>query len=104
MKNDNAPSVANAHEKGQMQGVAAVALCSAARHDALTELQLRVEHLMEIVEGVRNERWAADGRRLKDTPEWCALYVARCALQRLAEEEWKALPQAEKNARVQRNF
>ena len=32
--------------------------------------------LMEIVEGVRGERWAANGRRLVDTPEWCALYVA----------------------------
>ena len=35
-----------------------------------------VEQLIEIVEGVRNERWAANGVRLKDTPEWCALYVA----------------------------
>jgi len=32
--------------------------------------------LMEIVEGVRGERWSANGRRLVDTPEWCALYVA----------------------------
>lgn len=82
-----------------------LAPCSAARHDALTELQLRVERLMEIVEGVRYQRWVGDlGGRLKDTPEWCALYVARCALTRLAEEEWKALPEAEKYARVQRNF
>jgi hypothetical protein len=97
-------SVEPSYEKQGQRRAFAVAPGSAARHDALTELQLRVEHLMEIVEGVRNERWAADGRRLKDTPEWCALYVARCALQRLAEEEWKALPQAEKYARVQRNF
>ena len=25
---------------------------------------------------VRNERWSANGVRLKDTPEWCTLYVA----------------------------
>lgn len=32
--------------------------------------------LNEVVEGVRSERWASDGRRLKDTPEWCAFYCA----------------------------
>ena len=35
-----------------------------------------VTELIEIVEGVRNERWEASGVRLKDTPEWCKLYVA----------------------------
>ena len=41
-----------------------------------------VEDLNEIVEGGRNERWAANGRRLKDTPEWVRLYCEklRCAL------------------------
>ncbi len=46
------------------------------------ELMAALEDLMQIVEGVRNERWAADGRRLKDTPEWCRLYVLRCAILR----------------------
>ena len=32
--------------------------------------------LIEVVEGTRSVRWAADGIRLKDTKEWCALYVA----------------------------
>lgn len=45
---------------------------------SLRELHCAVESLMEIVEGVRNERWAVNGRRLKDTTEWCRLYVARC--------------------------
>lgn len=35
-----------------------------------------VTELIEIVEGVRNERWSSNGVRLKDTPEWCNLYVA----------------------------
>lgn len=32
-------------------------------------------NLNEIVEGVRNERWNFEGRRLKDTPEWCKFYT-----------------------------
>ena len=39
-----------------------------ALHDA-------VEMLMDIVEGVRGKRWAAEGQRLVDTPEWCGLYT-----------------------------
>lgn len=39
-----------------------------------------IEDLVQIVEGVRNERWAVDGRRLSDTPEWCRLYSLRSAL------------------------
>lgn len=39
------------------------------RRDAL------IDKLMNIVEGVRGERWEANGKRLVDTPEWCALYV-----------------------------
>jgi hypothetical protein len=50
------------------------------------ELMAALEDLMQIVEGVRSERWAADGRRLKDTPEWCRLYVLRCAILRGAPE------------------
>jgi hypothetical protein len=40
------------------------------------KLLTAAKKLNEIVEGTRNERWAADGKRLKDTPEWCAFYVA----------------------------
>lgn len=42
----------------------------------LREIEAGSTAMKEIVEGARNERWAADGRRLKDTPEWCALYCA----------------------------
>ena len=49
---------------------------------AAPDMLAAIESLMEIVEGVRNERWASDGRRLKDTPEWCRLYTLRCALLR----------------------
>jgi hypothetical protein len=58
-------------------GLAGVA-GSASYDKSLRELHCAVESLMEIVEGVRNERWAVNGRRLKDTPEWCRLYVCRC--------------------------
>lgn len=46
---------------------------------ALSPLDRLVEAskgLREVVEGVRSERWVADGRRLKDTREWCAFYSA----------------------------
>jgi len=42
----------------------------------LRKLEACCVALNEIVEGVRNERWASEGRRLKDTPEWCAFYCA----------------------------
>ena len=42
----------------------------------LRALEGAASALNEIVEGIRNERWASDGRRLKDTPEWCAFYCA----------------------------
>ena len=42
----------------------------------LVELADSIERLLEIVEGVRGERWQSNGRRLVDTPEWCAFYVA----------------------------
>ncbi len=32
--------------------------------------------MLEIVEGVRSDRWHYDGFRLKDTPEWVGFYVA----------------------------
>lgn len=43
---------------------------------SLRKLENAARDLNQIVEGVKNERWASDGRRLKDTPEWCAFYVA----------------------------
>lgn len=46
------------------------------------DLLAAVEDLMQIVEGFRGERWAANGRRLVDTPEWCRLYTLRSALLR----------------------
>lgn len=54
--------------------------CSASIDTLLRELHGAVEGMMEIVEGCRGERWTANGRRLVDTPEWCRLYVARCAV------------------------
>lgn len=39
-------------------------------------LMAAVTGLMQIVEGVRNARWAHEGKRLVDTPEWCELYCA----------------------------
>jgi hypothetical protein len=44
--------------------------------DEHDKLVAAVNNLVEIVEGVRNVRWAYDQWRLKDTPEWCALYTA----------------------------
>jgi hypothetical protein len=47
------------------------------KSDAETDAVLAaVNNLVEIVEGVRSVRWAHDQLRLKDTPEWCALYSA----------------------------
>lgn len=46
------------------------------RADEHDKLVAAVNNLVEIVEGVRNVRWAYDQWRLKDTPEWCALYSA----------------------------
>jgi len=43
------------------------------RLDALVEAS---KNLREIVEGVRSERWAFGGLRLKDTQEWVVFYVA----------------------------
>ena len=47
-------------------------------HDSKDYLVLaqKVGKLMEIVEGCLGERWTANGKRLVDTREWCALYVA----------------------------
>lgn len=41
--------------------------------------------VMQIVEGVRSVRWNHEGRRLKDTPEWCRFYVAAKTLERMSE-------------------
>jgi len=46
------------------------------RADEHEKLVVAVNNLVEIVEGVRNVRWSYDQWRLKDTPEWCALYSA----------------------------
>ena len=55
---------------------------------ALRELHGATEELMQIVEGVRSQRWVGDlGGRLKDTPEWCRFYVARCAVNRAQENQ-----------------
>lgn len=54
----------------------------------LRKLEACAVALNEIVDGVRNVRWASPSgsldysRRLKDTPEWCAFY---CALSDLKE-------------------
>jgi len=47
---------------------------------AAERLRLAVDKLMQIVEGTRYRRWSADGKRLTDTPEWCELYCAWCAI------------------------
>jgi len=48
------------------------------------------EQLVQIVEGVRSQRWAREsGLRLKGTPEWCEFYCTVetiMALQRLAND------------------
>lgn len=46
------------------------------------KLVVAVNNLVEIVEGVRNVRWAYDQWRLVDTPQWCDLYCAWCAEKR----------------------
>ena len=54
--------------------------------DAATkDLLAATNDLMEIVEGIRCVRWQHEGGRLKDTPEWCRLYVAWSNLNRMAE-------------------
>ena len=43
----------------------------------LAKLLANLEPLVEIVDGVRNRRWADEtGKRFVDTPEWCSFYVA----------------------------
>lgn len=44
------------------------------------------KRLREIVEGVRSVRWNHEGRRLKDSQEWCAFYSALAALERASAE------------------
>lgn len=41
-------------------------------------MKTEIENLIEIVEGVTSVRWQnpRNNARLKDTPEWCAFYVA----------------------------
>lgn len=60
------------------------------KYQPLIKLQKSAAALNEIVEGVRSERWAARGVRLKDTPEWTDFYVK---LKR-AEERPAQLPES----------
>lgn len=45
-----------------------------------------VNGVMGIVEGCLGKRWAANGHRLVDTPQWCELYCAWCELRRKEDE------------------
>lgn len=50
------------------------------KHDRVLEASLK---LIEIVEGVRNDRWCSPGgKRLKDTPEWVEFYLATSPFRR----------------------
>lgn len=49
-----------------------------------------VTGLMGIVEGCLGDRWASNGRRLVDTPEWCELYCAWCAENKALKEKDQA--------------
>lgn len=49
-------------------------------------LMAAVTGLMGIVEGCLGERWASNGRRLVDTPEWCELYCAWSAENKALKE------------------
>lgn len=40
------------------------------------DLKQKAYELIEIVEGASSVRWAHNGLRLKDTPQWCAFYVS----------------------------
>jgi hypothetical protein len=51
----------------------------------LDELRTASERLNEVVEGVASRRWGHEGRRLKDTPEWCNFYVVVTRTKRAAE-------------------
>ena len=59
--------------------------CRLVPAEEVVKLNTEIKLLMEIVEGVRCERWNSNGRRLKDTPEWCAFYVAYSRANRIAE-------------------
>ena len=56
---------------------------AAVRSSALLALIEAANNLNSIVEGIPSVRWAYDGRRLKDTKEWCAFY---CALSSVNDE------------------
>ena len=43
-------------------------------------LEVSIDNLVEIVDGVRWHRWQYNGRRLVDTPEWRAFYAAWIAI------------------------
>lgn len=44
--------------------------------DDAADLRQKSADLIAIVEGIKSVRWAHNGRRLKDTPEWAAFYVS----------------------------
>lgn len=55
--------------------------------DRSERLLRSIDKFMEIIEGPRARRWVARGYRLTDTPEWCEVYCAWCALQRHFTEQ-----------------
>ncbi|MES2367368.1 MAG: hypothetical protein V4563_15940 [Pseudomonadota bacterium] len=46
------------------------------RDIANADLILKARDLVNLIEGIQSVRWHYEGRRLKDTPQWAAFYVA----------------------------
>lgn len=46
------------------------------QNSTVSKLASAAHDLNQIVEGIISVRWAFDGKRLKDTPQWCAFYSA----------------------------
>lgn len=57
------------------------------------------KNLNEIIEGIRSEDWRnKDGRRFKDTPEWCQFFVALKMLETaLASAPEGEIPKEQRN-------
>lgn len=70
---------------------------AAVHSSALLALIEAANNLNSIVEGIPSVRWAHDGRRLKDSKEWCAFY---CALSSVNDETARNAMRA--NERAQR--
>lgn len=64
-----------------------MALPGAVNMEKLPDLLTALGKLVNIVEGTREKRWVNAGRRLKDTPEWAALYSAVAAMNRPNEKK-----------------